>query len=398
MLNILIVHNQYQQAGGEDTVVEAEALLLAEAGHTVNIWTVDNKDLGNGLTANFKAALSATYSTSNRIIAQNKIVELKPDIIHVHNFFPQISPSIYDACAAKGIPVVQTLHNYRLICPGALLMRKGKICELCVNGSPYQSAIYGCYRNSKLGSLAVAHMVAKHRRKQTWNTKVDRFIALTEFAKSKFVQSGFPSQKIIVKPNFVKPISLEGNTQKTTENYALYVGRLSEEKGISTLVNAWCKLGSNYKLKVAGDGPLRFLLESKQNIETLGFQSQAAVHQLMQDASFLILPSEWYEGFPMVLVEAFAHGLPAIASNLGSLAEIISHGDTGLLFEPGNAEDLANRIQSLLENQEDISRMGKNAQLIYQAKYTPELNIQLLMDIYQQAIQENSLNSQKSIY
>jgi glycosyltransferase involved in cell wall biosynthesis len=236
----------------------------------------------------------------------------------------------------------------------------------------------------------VAHMVAQHRDKQTWNHKVSRFIALTEFAKAKFVEAGFPVHKIAVKPNFVKAHASEAVSHKPLAPYALFVGRLSEEKGIKTLAKAWEILGNHCTLKVAGDGPLMHLLNNHDNIETLGFQDSTRIHQLMQEAAFLVIPSEWYEGFPMVLVEAFSHGLPAIASKLGSLAEIVNDGKNGLLFEPGNADALADKVRWLFDHKEECKRMGDHAKAVYLSNYTPGQNIQQLLDIYQAAMLENS--------
>jgi glycosyltransferase involved in cell wall biosynthesis len=386
MFKILIVHNCYQQAGGEDTVVAAETELLINHGHQVELWKVDNKDLPGGLRGKIKAALSTSYSSTSKAIAREKLRHFKPDIVHVHNFFPQISPSVYDACAEENVPVVQTLHNYRLICPGALLLRDGKVCELCVTGSPYHAALYGCYRGSKAGSLVVAHMVAQHRDQQTWNHKVSRFIALTEFAKAKFVEAGFPAHKIAIKPNFVKPHASEALRNKPSSPYALFVGRLSEEKGIKTLAKAWQKLDGCCKLKVVGDGALKPLLENNSNIETLGFQNQASIHELMQNATFLVMPSECYETFGMVLIESFSHGLPVIASNLGAMSEIVSDCETGLLFEPSNSDELANKVRWLVSNPEERQRMGMNAKAVYLSNYTPDHNLQLLLDIYGEAL------------
>ena len=387
-MKILTVHNRYQQAGGEDNVVAAETKLLADHGHKVELWNVDNKDLPGGITGKINTALSTSYSSASRALARKKIQSFKPDIVHVHNFFPQISPSIYDACLDENIPVIQTLHNYRLICPGAMLMRDGKICEQCISGSPYQAVKYGCYRGSKLGSLVVAHMVAQHRKLGTWQHKVTRFIALTYFAKSKFVEAGFPVDKISVKANFVNDPSQEhAQLERTVPGFALFVGRLSEEKGLKTLLKAWSTLDKPILLQIAGSGPLADLLPDQNNIKALGHQSADDISLLMRQALFLILPSEWYEGFPLVLVEAFAHGLPILASRLGSMADVINDGETGLLFESGNPDDLASKIRWLVDNQEKCQRLGNNARLAYLANYTAERNLQQLIEIYQQAIE-----------
>jgi len=386
MQKILFIHNSYQQAGGEDNVVEAEVNLLRSHGHDVQLWSVDNKDLPGGLNGKIKTALSTSYSSTNQMIARGKIRSFKPDVVHVHNFFPQISPSVYDACLDEGVPVVQTLHNYRLICPGAMLMRQGKICEQCVSGSPYQAAWHGCYRGSRLGSLVVAHMVAQHRRHGTWQRKVNRFIALTEFAKSKFVEAGFPADKIAVKANFVDdPLHASTRPNTTPPDFALYVGRISEEKGIKTLLRAWSTMDDQTWLKVAGAGPLEALLPGKNNIAALGRQHPDEISRLMRQAAFLVLPSEWYEGFPLVLVEAFAHGLPVIASRLGSMDDIIRDGENGLLFAPGDAADLAGKAKWLLENPQQTQRLGENARRTFLANYTAERNYAQLMMIYEDA-------------
>lgn len=386
-MRVLIIHNRYQQAGGEDNVVSAEAKLLTDHGHDIELWIADNKDLPGGLNGKFSTAINTTYSKISRDKAREKLRQFKPDLVHVHNFFPQFSPSIYDACQEYKVPVVQTLHNYRLICPGAMLMRGGNICELCVSGSPYQAALYDCYRNSKLGSLVVANLVAHHRRKGTWHNKVDRFIALTNFAKRKFVEAGFPDNKIAVKGNFMSDPLLEvpANYKGGDSLFALFVGRLSEEKGIGTLLNAWALLNGNTPLKVAGVGPLESLLNEKGNVVALGHQDSREVSLLMRQAAFLALPSEWYEGFPLVLVEAFAHGLPVLASNMGSMADIITDGETGLLFTPGSAVELAQKAQWLLENPEETQKIGANARRIFLEKYTAEKNYAELIAIYQDA-------------
>lgn len=388
MLKILFVHNYYQLAGGEDNVVSAEIMLLRQRGHDAQLWSVDNKDLPAGLSGKLKTALSTSYSSLNRSVAQNILHNFQPDIVHVHNFFPQISPSIYDACLDKGIPVVQTLHNYRPICPGSMLMRDGKICELCISGSPYQAAWYGCYRGSKLGSLVVAHMVSQHRNLGTWLHKVDRFIALTDFAKNKFIEAGFPADKIAVKANFLHdPLQLELTVPDATNpGFALFVGRISEEKGIKTLIRAWRLINDQSLLKMAGVGPLQNLLIDIRNIAPLGRLNGDDISRLMRQAKFLVLPSEWYEGFPLVLVEAFAHGLPVLASRLGSMADIIKDGETGLLFTPGDADDLASKAKWLLENPLQTQKLGINARRTFLEKYTAERNYSELITIYENAV------------
>jgi glycosyltransferase involved in cell wall biosynthesis len=390
-MRILIAHNRYREAGGEDNVVEAERALLSQHGHDVDVLLVDNRDLADGILTQIKTAFTATYSRIGREKLRETISISRPDIVHVHNFFPQLSPSIYDACADEGVAVVQTLHNFRLICPGALLMRDGKICEQCITGSPYQAALYGCYRNSRPGSLAVAHMVATHRRLGTWSDKVDRFIALTDFAKSKFLQGGIPEDRMNVKSNFVlDPQTSTGFKKRddweSRESFALFVGRLSPEKGFVTLSKAWLNLDRRHTLKIAGSGPLESELPDQHNIMHLGFQQKDGVSFLMSCALFLIVPSECFENFPMVIAEAFAHGLPVLASRLGSMGEVIEDGVTGVFFEPGDYKDLASKACWLLERPAECKRMGENARNNYVEKYSPEVNYPQLLNIYREAM------------
>ena len=390
-MKILFIHNYYRFSGGEDSVVAAEINLLFTHGHQVELWSMDNKDFPSGLRGSIRikiiTALNTTYSERSKKNVITKLKAFKPDLVHVHNSFPQISPSIYDACLELNIPVVQTLHNYRLICPGAMLMRNGKICELCVTGSPYQAALYNCYRDSTLGSLVVAKMVATHRKLGTWQHKINHYIALTDFAKAKFIEAGFPAEKISVKPNFVKdPFRHKSPVERVNPPFGLFVGRISAEKGLHTLLKAWALLEAPITLKVAGTGPLEQTIINQPNIEPLGLQTPSQISTLMQQAAFLILPSEWYEGFPLVLVEALAHGLPVLASNLGSMVDIIEDGKTGLLFEPGNVEDLATKLKWLLDNPDECNRFGANARQVYLDKYTAKENFKQLIGVYKEAL------------
>ena len=385
-MKVLQVHNEYIHVGGEDAVVGAEKLLLISRDQQVVQFFVTNEHINN-IIAKCKIGIVASYSKEAKNWLAEKITQNNAEIIHVHNFFPLLTPSIYDACHEARVPVVQTLHNYRIICTGALLMRSGKVCEQCIYGSPYQAVLYGCYRNSRLGSLAVARMIDYHRKRRTWQTKVDRFIALTHFAKDKFIEAGLPAEKISVKPNFY---NYSGEDHRNgARKGALFVGRLSREKGIYTLLEAWQRL--EIPLRIAGDGPLMSEVSQKgvsSIITLLGSIASNQVADEMLKALFLVMPSVWYEGFPMVLVEAFAHGLPVIASRLGSMAEIVEDGVTGLHFEAGNADDLAAKVKWMHEHPDECRRMGENARKVYEEKYTPERNYEMLMDIYQQAIDE----------
>lgn len=385
-MRILLVHNEYIHKGGEDTVLANEAALLKSRGHDVVLATVSNRSIA-GAIGQLKAALSTPSSPSGAAWMRRQLAEIRPDIVHVHNFFPLLSPSLYRVCNERRVPVVQTLHNYRTICANAMLTRDDVPCELCVTGSPYQGVRYRCYRNSAVATLPLARMIAHHRAAGTWRDRVDRFIALTDFARSRFLAAGFPSEKVVAKPNFVAdpgpPVS------SSDGEHVLFVGRLAPEKGIATLLDAWRSL--DLPLVVAGDGPLLPLVEAgatatSGRIVALGWKSSAEVAAEMRRARFLVMPSTWYEGFPMTLVEAFALARPVLVSRLGSMAEVVEDGFNGLHVNPGDPEDWAAKIRWAFEHPQEMAAMGRNARALYEQRYTAERNYDQLMAIYGDAI------------
>jgi glycosyltransferase involved in cell wall biosynthesis len=383
-VRILQLHNLYRQEGGEDVAVHSERELLRACGHSVDLLEARNSEI-LGLTGKVKASLSTIYSPGAKERVAARIAAVQPDVVHVHNFFPLLSPSIYYACSEAGVPVVQTLHNYVLICPNGQLLRDGHVCEDCLGSQvPWRSVLHGCYRGGRAGSVAVTTMLATHRFLETWEKKVDAYIALTDFSREKLIEGGLPANKISVKPNFAPDA---GRASGRRGNFGLFVGRLSREKGIATLLSAWERVDGKAPLKVAGDGPLAEHVAragSEARIDYLGMQPRDEVRKLMEEAAFLVLPSIWYEGFPMVIVEAFSVGLPVIASNLGSMATLVEHRRTGLHFRPGDAEDLAAKIDWAVNHPEEMARMGHEARKEYLAKYTPEHNYEMLMEIYRQ--------------
>lgn len=380
-MRVLIVHNHYQYAGGEDTVVADEQALLEQHGWETRLWSVTN-DVIAGPFAKIAAAWQASYSRSARDALAKAIVEFAPAVVHVHNFFPLLSPSVYDACGA-GVAVVQTLHNYRTICPGGFLIRDGRPCEDCIGASPYQAAWHGCYRGSRVGSLPVARMVDVHRRRRTWSEKVDHFIALSAFSKGKFVAAGFPADRIAVKPNFAedRPVAVSA-----ARAGALYVGRLSSEKGIDTLLRSWN--GLDVPLRLVGDGPLRGKVNNATgpSLVAVGRRPHIEVALEMARSAFLVLPSQVHETFGLVIVEAFCQGLPVIASRIGALAEIVEDGVTGLLFSCGDADDLAAKVRWAHGHPEAMRAMGATARKLYEKSYSPSVNFRQLTKIYDAAI------------
>ena len=392
-MKILQIHNSYIFKGGEDTVVEQERNLLVENGHEVFQLKKKNKEEIINLIDKLKVAKNLSYSYAAKNIVYNEIKKINPEIAHIHNTFPLWSASVFDACIENNIPIVLTLHNYRTICANGLFFRKKKVCEQCLNRSPYHSVLYGCYQNSRIKSLPVAKMIDDNQKKNTWSKKINRFIALTNFAKKKFIQANFPEEKIRVKPNFSSTQILSDTTNNALKKNCIYVGRLSEEKGITTLLKAWEKI--NFPLKVFGDGPLNHRLNKNQpNINFIGDQPRNIVIEEMKLSKFLIFPTEYYEGFPMTILEAFESGLPVLASNIGSVSEIIKDKYNGVLFETGNIHDLRTKINWLLSNSNECQKIANNALKECAIKYSKEENYKTLIKIYEEAIdnQKNALH------
>ena len=391
-MRILSVHNRYQIRGGEDECQEDEVKLLQERGHQVDVYEESNDQLAT--LGAFQTVTKTIWSKQSYQAVEHQLASESYGAVHIHNFFPLISPSVFYAAKAEGVPVVQTLHNYRLLCPNGLFFRNGQVCEDCLGKSiPWPGVLHACYRENRAASGVTATMLSVHRALQTWTRMVDIYIALTEFARQKFIEGGLPAEKIVVKPNFVHSDPGMGQGKG---GFALYVGRLSVEKGLDTLLAAWEKLEQPIPLKIVGDGPLadQVIDATKRlpQVEWLGRKPMAEVHALMGDAMFLVFPSKWYETFGRVAIEAFAKGTPVVAANIGAIAELVDTGRTGLLFQPGNADDLAAKVCWLLDNPTAIAQMRQEVRIEFEAKYTAEKNYQRLMDIYTQAQAASALS------
>ena len=307
---------------------------------------------------------------------------MAPDIVHLHNSFPLLTPSVLDACIDARVPVVHTLHNYRQFCANGVLLRQGSQCQLCLHGSSLNAVRYKCYRGSRLGSLAVVRMIARHRRLQTWQTKVDRFIAPSPFSKDLLTSAGLPGDRIVVKPHFTpEPAVLEPAGPR---DYALYVGRLSVEKGIEPLLQAW--RAASHELHVVGDGPLRDLVQSamamNSRIKYLGQLDRDGVDREMRGAAYLVFPSVLPETFGMTIVEAYAQGVPVLTSRLGSQAQLVADGVTGMHFAAGDASELAHKAEWLWSNAGQRREMGARGRREYEEKYTAQKNKELLLAVY----------------
>jgi len=393
-MKLLLVHNRYQISGGEDSVFEAERNLLLAAGHHVDEYVRDNSEIAEyNLWTKTTLGLRTLWAWDScrelRVLLQRN----RPDIVHFHNTFPLVSPAAYYVCHDAGIPVVQSLHNPRLLCPAATSCREGRACEDCLGRSvPWPGVLHGCYRGSRIQSGVVATMLAVHRSLDTWGKRVDRYIAFTEFYRRKFVAGGLPAEKVVVKPHFVAP---DPGRRVESGQYAVYVGRLAPEKGVRTLLAAWrqCK---DVPLRIRGEGPLlpeveQFASKAIARVEVLPRLSSDELIGLVKGARFLVLPSEGhYETFGLVAVEAFACGVPVICSRLGALEEIVEDSRTGLHFTSGDAEDLAEKVGRAWTHPTEMAEMGQAARREYEAKYTAKANYAMLLGIYEQALARNS--------
>ncbi len=380
LYRVLIAHNVYQQAGGEDAVVQAEIDMLRQRGHPVELFSRHN-DVVRRLPA-LTVARQTIWSNKSAHDFERLLHAFQPDVVHVHNTLAVISPAIYWVASRLGVPVVQTLHNFRLLCPQGNLFRENLVCEDCLGRLPWRGALRACYRDSVAQSTVLAGMLMFHRAIGTWQHKITRYIALNEFCRAKFIQGGLPPEKLLTKPNFVNfPAPLPAE-----RDGFLFVGRLSHLKGVAVLADAVNELTSG-TVRVAGTGPDAGLLKNKIGIELLGPIGLTEVRNEMTRATALILPSVCYDSFPRTLVEAFACGLPVIASRMGSLPELIQDGVTGLLFESGNAHDLAEKMRWAQSHPDASAKMGQNARREFDAHYSEEENYRQLISIYQDAIQ-----------
>ncbi len=386
-MKILLIHNTYQQKGGEDSVFENEYKLLNEK-NIVEKLLFNNNDIKSPLDK-LKVGFNSIYNKNSAKIVKEKIEEFNPDIIHVHNFFPVASPSIFYSANQFNIPIVMTLHNYRLICPNALLFHNNKICEKCINKSfAINGVLNGCYRESKVQTFALAFMSYIHKKRKTWNNRVDKYIALTNFAKDKILNSSLNLDKnqIIVKPNFVE----DNGFDYDKEEYFLFIGRLSIEKGIELLLRSF--ENSNKKLLIIGGGPLETIVKESvkknTNIKYLGFQNKKFIIDKLKKAKALIFTSIWYEGMPMTILESFSTGTPVIAPNIGGPNEIVKDYINGLIYKANNLNSLSTKIDMLASNSNIHKQLCLEARNFYEQKYSVKKNYEFLINIYKEVISD----------
>ncbi len=370
-MRIGIFHNRYRYRGGEDVSVDLEVDHFAKAGHQVHVLIVDNRrEIGRSPIGALRAGLRAHWNPATVRRVGSFLGEHPLDVAHVHNFFPLLSPALHAALHERGVPVVQTLHNYRLLCANGFFLRDGRACEDCVALGPWNAVRHGCYRGSRLQTAVWAHMTAYHRRRGTWRECVALFAIPSRFTRQKLLQTGIPPERLRVVP---LPVPDPGPPRAAGRG-ALFVGRLSAEKGVHLLLDAWRQL-DGYPLCVVGTGPeearLRARAASVPGVRLVGALPHERVLEAMADAAFVVLPSTWYENFPLSAIEAKACGRALVASHPSALSDLVQPGGTGELFEMGDARSLAAACRRLADDPAATREMGERARAEYEELYTP---------------------------
>ena len=385
--NVLMAHNYYQVPGGEDTVFHNEVNMLEKNGHKVIKYTRHNDEIKDGVLSKLKLGIDTifsfkTYKEVKKLIDENEI-----DIVHVHNTLPLISPSIYYAARAKKVPVVQTIHNFRLLCPGATFTRNSEICEDCISKGLGQSLKHKCYRGSLAQTFIMYVMLKFHRIIGTYD-KIN-YITLTEFNKKKLLNLVKVESKIYVKPNFVEK---REQSERILDDYFVYIGRLDEIKGINFLIEAWKDIDENIELYVIGTGPekekIKKFIEKNniKNVKMLGFMQRNKIFDIIQKSRAVVVPSNWNEPFGMVIIEAFSKGVPIIASKIGSIPYIVDHNVNGILVDPGDKLKLKESINNIFYDNKLNKALGKNAYNKFNEYYTDIVNYNRLIEIYDELV------------
>jgi glycosyltransferase involved in cell wall biosynthesis len=390
-VRILLCHNYYKYRGGEDVSFEADIDMLRSYGHELEVYTKHNEVInGHGRLA---LAKNTVWNSQSEREVNELIERFRPEILHCNNIFPQISPSVYRAANRTGVAVVQALRNYRLLCANGYLFRDGHLCTDCVDRpSRYPALLHGCYRDIRAATSVVVGMQLIHGAIGTWKRRVDAYFTPSAFARELFIRNGIDGDRIAVRTNFVHP---DHGPSDGGGGYALFIGRISPEKGLRVLLQAWQGMFGVLPLKIVGTGPdeesLKREFPNVPNVEWVGSRSSAEVLTLLGDAKCLIMPSEWYETFGRTIAEALSRGTPVIASRLGAIAELVVDGETGFLFEPGNADALVAATKSLLANEDRYQTMRRAAYESYKARFTREKSHEQLMAVYQTALDHQRL-------
>jgi len=383
-MRVAVFHNRYRDRGGEDRVVDVEVELLRKAGHEVHLLALDNREELASPAGALRTALTARWSARSHRRVAGLLAAHRFDVGHVHNLFPVLTPAVYTALQDAGVPVVQTLHNYRLLCGNGLFLRDGRPCEDCVTHGVLRAVRFGCWRGSRLQSAVWADFAAHHRRRGTWARDVDLFCVPSRFAREKLRAAGLPDERVMVKPNPV----LDPGEPRFGGRGAVFVGRLSKEKGAELLLRAWRGMGEE-PLRILGTGPDEARLRSRARdlpqVELPGRLPPDAVNDALRDAAYLVIPSLWYENFPMVLGEAMALGVPAVVPHPTALSDLVEDGRTGLWFERGSEESLLAACRRLSEEPELASALGREARAHFEDEWSPDRALEHLARAYERA-------------
>lgn len=391
-MRVAMLHNRYRsgQPSGENNIVDQTAAFLRYSGHEVELYTQNSDDIAL-MRRKDRALLPfrSVWSFSDEHDLTFRLQERRPDLVHVHNTFPLFSPSVLRAAARLGLPVVATLHNFRLMCANGVLQRDGGPCESCVGRIPWRGVVHGCYRDSRIQSLPLATGITVHQALKTWQRYVTTLIAPSEFVRSRYVAGGFDPEQIVVKPHAVPPPA--GAVRDGPGEAFVFLGRLTEEKGFADLLRAWDPaLG---RLVVVGDGPLRAEADARAardpSIQVFGAMPWADCMDVLRSARAVVVPARSYETFGLVVVEAFAHGVPVVASRIGALAELVDDGETGALATPGDSEELRKALGVMAAPTVSIA-CGARARQVYLDRFTPERDLTATERIYADAIARQS--------
>jgi glycosyltransferase involved in cell wall biosynthesis len=388
-VKVLVVHNRYrsEQPSGENNVVDAEVTLLAEGGHKVSLFERRSDDIA-AMPLPRKAAvpLMVPWNPAVRKELAARLRASRPDVVHIHNTFPLLSPSVVAACADAGVPAVATLHNYTMVCPPGTLHRDGRICTECVGGTPLPAVKHGCYRGSSAATVPMAASMVANRRR--WWTGVSRFFCISAAQRDLLVSAGMPGERMAVKHNFVT----DPGVRRTGDgSHVLFLGRITEEKGVGLLMRAWDRLGGalGVPLVIAGTGPMQDEVAAwaagRADVSYVGLRTKAECRALTADAVAVVAPSTWLEAFGLVVVEAMAAGVPTVAAAHGAFPELVDDGVTGLLHVPDDAASLADRLRAVAGDRN--REMGDAARVRYEKDFTPAVGLDRLVAGYEAAIE-----------
>ncbi len=393
-MKILLVHNYYrsQKPSGENVVYEREKKLLGTSPQ-IELITYEKSTDEVAMMSSFEKL----YLLRNLYFDQKVYDEVfaliskeKPDLVHVHNTFPLITTAVFQAAREQNTPSLQTLHNYRIFCANGACIRNNKACDLCLtSGNHWHGVLHGCYADSRLASIPKVRMIEKYKKERVWLDQIDHFIALSKFAKGKFIQAGIPEDRISLKANFsYDDVELDNTRERTG---VLFVGRFSEDKGPQVLLRA--ARNSGIKTKMIGSGPMFESLKKEYapngNISFLGQLSHDQVFVEMDRSAALVLPSLCFEGFPLTIAEAYSRSIPVIASDIGSISELVEEGSTGLKFEADNSTQLSEILKTVEVNRSHFRKMGETAREVYEQSYSAQANLPQMLGIYRKVIQEH---------